>query len=154
MDAIITYLLPCAVTAFLCCILFYFFLKNSFSQLPEVLKHEIFNPHSLSSKPVDNLRSDILNQFDDFMQNRLTVAMPVLKIFVDDALILELKSVFEKELTSILPEVIHKNFSTQVLHNALHAQLSKRVKTKLVFFFLLIILLSLFVGVMFMLLLH
>lgn len=116
----IFFLLFGLVTAFLIWVIqFMFFLKqmNTVSVSVSETLNKIFSSQEISasvSNKISDMKSEILLQFDDFMQNRLIIEMPVLKMFVDDLLIQELKLVFEKELETILPSVILKNMQTTV----------------------------------------
>lgn len=120
----IFFLLFGLVTAFLIWVIqFMFFLKqmNTVSVSVSETLNKIFSSQEISasvSNKISDMKSEILLQFDDFMQNRLIIEMPVLKMFVDDLLIQELKLVFEKELETILPSVILKNMQATLSENS------------------------------------
>ncbi|MFN0274192.1 MAG: hypothetical protein ACKVPJ_00480 [Chitinophagales bacterium] len=96
------------------------------------------------------MQTDILFQFDDFMQNRLTSEMPVLKMFIDDKLIVELKAVFEKEMQTILPTVLKNNLSyTSNLKAQLRPLIRRNLSKKLWLYFVFAIISSLLIGVLF-----
>jgi hypothetical protein len=56
----------------------------------------------------NRIRSDIAAAFDDFVRNRLAKEMPVLAMFLDEALIAELNAVFNRELDTRLPDLLEK----------------------------------------------
>lgn len=58
---------------------------------------------------IDQIKSDILNLFDNFMSHQLTAKMPVLNMFMDEKLISEIRVVFHDEMESHLPALMEKN---------------------------------------------
>ena len=58
---------------------------------------------------IDQIKSDILNLFDNFMSHQLTAKMPVLNMFMDEKLISEIRVVFHDEMESHLPGLMEKN---------------------------------------------
>lgn len=78
------------------------FLKYLSTEMSDMAMHE---------KIMAPMQKDLLEHFDYFMHNKLPDEIPVLKMFVDEKLIAELKAVFNTELLLILPGVIEKNFT-------------------------------------------
>lgn len=143
-------MLPCVFTALACCFLFYFFLNHTISSGLETLSGSIIQESIMQSKSIQKMQTDILFQFDDFMQNRLTSEMPVLKMFIDDKLIVELKAVFEKEMQTILPTVLKNNLSyTSNLKAQLRPLIRRNLSKKLWLYFVFAIISSLLIGVLF-----
>lgn len=60
--------------------------------------------------PVESLKTDILNIFDDFMANQLVNKMPVLNMFIDEKLIAEIRVVFHEEMELRLPTLLQQHF--------------------------------------------
>ena len=77
-------------------------LKYVSTELSELSMHE---------KILSPLQDDILAHFDQFMKTTLVAELPVLKMFVDEKLTEELKTVFDAELRKVLPNMLEKNFS-------------------------------------------
>lgn len=78
------------------------FLKYISTELSELSIHE---------KILEPLQNDMLTHFDAFMQTSLPKEMPVLKMFIDEKLTEELKTVFNAEISRVLPGMLEKNFS-------------------------------------------
>lgn len=155
---VLAFIIPCLITAVLACVLFHIFINANIRSAEKIFPVLIssFIKSNLSGNRLHMMKQDILFQFDDFMQHRLTMEMPVLKMFVDDKLISELKTVFEKELSTILPSVIEKNLSSESndaviipefkeLTNRLQANL----KSKLLLLYILNIFLAVLTGILF-----
>jgi len=61
----------------------------------------------------EKVKLDILTIFDNFMSNKLTEKMPVLKMFIDEQLIKEIREVFHQEMEANLPQLFKENFSPE-----------------------------------------
>ncbi len=59
----------------------------------------------------NEIKSDILKLFDEFMATKLVQQMPVLNMFIDDKLIAEIRDVFHHEMELQLPSLLQKHFS-------------------------------------------
>jgi hypothetical protein len=90
-------------------------MRRNLSRIKNILAQALVN--ELQQLPAQamvlDIQQDILLQFDNFMKHKLTAEMPVLKMFIDEQLISELKVVFTKELAVMLPEMLQKNIAKQ-----------------------------------------
>lgn len=85
----------------------------------------------VSTEKTDAFKKDVLNHFDAFMQNKLPEAMPVLKMFIDEELIAELKKIFRTEMNQILPGLIEKNIASPLEKSSLLNQITAHIKAPL-----------------------
>ncbi len=97
---------------------------------------------------LDSIYPEIEKQIDDFLRNKLKVAMPMIAMFIGEQTVMQLKEVFMNELKSMLPPLlknyIHtlkdkldlekivsekvKNFSSDRLENLLNQILTKEFR--------------------------
>lgn len=97
---------------------------------------------------LDSIYPEIEKQIDDFLRNKLKVAMPMIAMFIGEQTVMQLKEVFMNELRSMLPPLlknyIHnlkdkldlekivsekvKNFSSDRLENLLNQILTKEFR--------------------------
>jgi hypothetical protein len=77
---------------------------------------------------MDEVESNILNLFDDFMATKLTQKMPVLSMFIDDKLIDEIRVVFRDEMKVNLPNLLKKNMGSQQVAGLLDGVMQQVVR--------------------------
>ncbi|MBC8172744.1 MAG: hypothetical protein H7X71_02460 [Chitinophagales bacterium] len=125
-------MLPFILTGAVCggavCLLHYFlflaywkrYITQSKDKLMQDIKKDIpvilqnIVKTSIARHTLEEIKKDIIQHFDHFMQHKLTVALPVLNMFIDEKLIAELKTVFEKEMNEIVPAVLQKQIDKNV----------------------------------------
>jgi hypothetical protein len=76
----------------------------------------------------ESLKSDILAVFDDFMSDKLILKMPVLKMFIDDKLIAEIRAVFHEEMELHLPILLQKNFEKKDYFMLIESAMQKSIR--------------------------
>jgi len=75
----------------------------------ELLSFNDIEEKITSSKNLDSIYPEIEKNIEDFLKNRLKVAMPVVSMFIGDKTITQLKDVFMEELKNMLPGLL-KNY--------------------------------------------
>jgi len=127
--------------------------KTLAEKLGKIVAQELFSVEDVKAslqKPgnADEVTEVLDARLDDFLDNRLGEAMPMLAMFMNDELKLKIKTTLEAELQLILPELIDRfvnkieeevdvertvyekvvNFSTDKLEDILYSIMSKEFK--------------------------
>ena len=80
---------------------------------------------SVNDGAFENIQPLVESQIDNFLRHKLSKAMPMLSMFIGEKTIIQLKTVFMKELEEIFPGVMGKYTSrlTPLVTSALRAEL-------------------------------
>ncbi len=70
-------------------------------------------PEHLDKKNIRKIEERILEIFDAFMSKKLIEKMPVLSMFIDEALITEIRVIFKHEMEVHLPNILKNSLTTE-----------------------------------------
>lgn len=90
--------------------------RTHFVRVTEHFLEQISSRDALHEN-LDTIQEEILSHLDDFIRNRLATELPVLKLFIDDKLIAELKTVFAREMDRVLPKVLDSHLAGKIFNS-------------------------------------